>query len=285
VKVAITVAALYYVFKKIDVEEFYQNLLQVNIGWFLLAFLLYNVSKSISALRTSKLYSAFDVFLDKWVNLKLYYIGMFYNLFLPGAIGGDGYKVYLLKQSNKEVKTRLLVSATLLDRLSGMSVLFFLACLFFLFSSFESPFPYVDWIAIALAVLVFPVFYLFVWYLFPVFTKVFGTITLQSFGVQLAQVVGAICLLMGLGIYASFTDYLTLFLISSVVAVLPFTVGGVGARELVFLYGYQYLNIDESKAIAFTILFFIINALTALIGLFFSGKGEFRSDGKGMMVS
>jgi len=31
---------------------------------------------------------------------------MFYNLFLPGGIGGDGYKIYLLnKLSNKSIKS------------------------------------------------------------------------------------------------------------------------------------------------------------------------------------
>ncbi len=59
---------------------------------------------------------------------------------------------------------------------------------------------------------------------------------------------------------------------SSVVAVLPFTIGGVGARELVFLYGYQYLEIDKPTAIAFTILFFASTAITALLGIFYSYK-------------
>jgi glycosyltransferase 2 family protein len=42
-----------------------------------------------------------------WVNIpekhiiQLYLLGIYYNLFLPGGIGGDGYKIYLLKQKIK----------------------------------------------------------------------------------------------------------------------------------------------------------------------------------------
>ena len=36
------------------------------------------------------------VFISEKESLKLYYKGMFYNIMLPGGIGGDGYKGYYL---------------------------------------------------------------------------------------------------------------------------------------------------------------------------------------------
>ncbi len=39
---------------------------------------------------------------------------MFYNLFLPGGIGGDAYKGYVLKKKY-EVKTKSVVSILVLD--------------------------------------------------------------------------------------------------------------------------------------------------------------------------
>lgn len=279
VKLLITAVALYYVFQKIDRKALLDSILSTKIGFYLLAVVAFNISKSFSAFRVWELYKAIGIKLSRWFNLKLYYVGMFYNLFLPGSIGGDGYKVYLLKQGNKETKTKLLVAATLLDRLSGLAILFLLGAVFFLLSSFtkNADLPYAKELVIAGMVLVVPLFYLFIKFIFPSFLKVFGITTVYSLAVQFGQVVTAIFLLYALSINQNFMDYLTLFMVSSVVAVIPFTVGGVGARELVFLYGFQFLAIEKNKAIAFTLLFFSVTAITALIGLLVSFQlGELK---------
>lgn len=74
-------------------------------------------------------------------------------------------------------------------------------------------------------------------------------------------------ILLALGVNAHFTAYLFLFLVSSIAAVIPVTIGGVGARELVYLYGHQYLAIDEKTGVAFTLLFFLITATSSLTGV------------------
>ncbi len=63
-------------------------------------------------------------------------------------------------------------------------------------------------------------------------------------------------LLNSLGVSENLIAYMALFLISSVVAVLPFTIGGVGARELVFVLGHQWFGIEQNTAVAFSLLFF-----------------------------
>ncbi|MEM9340899.1 MAG: lysylphosphatidylglycerol synthase transmembrane domain-containing protein, partial [Bacteroidota bacterium] len=138
VKLLITGVALYYVFQKVDREELLNSIVQTKIAYYLLAILAFNASKIASAFRVLEFYRAIGIYLSRLFNLKLSYVGMFYNLFLPGSIGGDGYKVYLLKQGNNQVKTKLLVAATLLDRLSGLAILFLLGGVFFLLSSFDA---------------------------------------------------------------------------------------------------------------------------------------------------
>ncbi|MEP0712640.1 MAG: lysylphosphatidylglycerol synthase domain-containing protein, partial [Algoriphagus sp.] len=54
--------------------------------------------------------------------------------------------------------------------------------------------------------------------------------------------------------------------LSSIVAVLPLTIGGVGARELVFVYAHTYAGIDEATAVAFSLIFFLITAMVSLTG-------------------
>ncbi|MEM1136358.1 MAG: lysylphosphatidylglycerol synthase transmembrane domain-containing protein, partial [Bacteroidota bacterium] len=237
--------------------------------WLFLSLLAFNFSKIVASFRVKHFYEGSGVFLSNTYNIKLHYLGMFYNLFLPGSIGGDGYKVYLLKK-NHEVKAKHLISGILLDRLNGLAILFLLTCVFVFFSTFTEKISHLNLIVIAGGILVLPIFYIFCKILFPVFNNKFFIALHLSLWVQLLQVVCAICLLFSLGIFENLMDYLTLFEVSSVVAVLPFTAGGVGARELVFLYGTQYLSINEASAVAFTLLYFGLTAITALIGLLFS---------------
>lgn len=61
-----------------------------------------------------------------------------------------------------------------------------------------------------------------------------------------------------------------IFLISSAVAVLPFTLGGISARELVFLYGSNLLVIEMSSAVAVSLIFFVITAVTSPAGIYYA---------------
>src|SRR6476646_11862338 len=60
--------------------------------------------------------------LPEWRNIKLYWMGMFYNLFLPGSISGDAYKVVLLKK-RYDSSYKKTSAAVLLDRFSGLLAL------------------------------------------------------------------------------------------------------------------------------------------------------------------
>jgi glycosyltransferase 2 family protein len=271
-KVTLSVVALWFVLRQIDLHQAKQLLVQIDMAWFVLAFMLFNLSKIVSAFRLNKYFQAIPVLLDWLQNLKLYYVGMFYNLFLPGSIGGDGYKIYLI---NKHYKANIkdLISASLLDRLSGLVALFFLAGILLYFSNHAALLPNLNLIIVLSLALVFPAYYLFSLILFnKKFIHQFWITSYYSLLVQFLQVVCAVCLLLALSVNQFYTDYLALFLISSAVSVLPITVGGVGIREVVFLLGYQYLPIDKTVAVSFSLLFFGITAVSSLIGIAFSVK-------------
>lgn len=272
-KLSITAGAVYLVLRQIDVAQAQALLAKANWGWILLAAGLFNLSKVVSAFRLHALFVATGLRLGHAYNLKLYYVGMFYNLFLPGSIGGDGYKVYLL---NRQYGTRVkdLIAASLLDRISGVAALGFLSGILLLFSSYEPPVRSGDWLIGVGTLLLIPAYYGLCRWLFRKFIPAFWYTNLLSQGVQLLQVVCAVCLLYALSVPGSYVDYTALFLISSVVSVLPFTIGGVGARELVFLLGYQYLDIDKTAAVSFTFLFFAITAVASLVGIPFTWQIE-----------
>lgn len=268
-KLGLTAGALYFVFKKIDFQQVLNTMANTSLIYFMLALVAFNISKIISAYRIKSYYQTINIPLSEVYNIKLLYLGMFYNLFLPGSIGGDGYKIYLLRQQFP-IKTKYIISATLLDRISGLALLLLLTGLFLYFSSFVPPLPYFKVSVVLATLLILPVYYGASKIFFPGFLSKFNVTTHLSFWVQIGQVITAIFLLFAVFVQDHYVDYLTLFMVSSVVAIFPFTIGGVGARELVFLYGFNYLNINLEIAITFTLLFFFITAISSLFGLFFS---------------
>ncbi len=268
IKAGLTVLAVYVVVNKIDVQQTGSILMKAKVFWFIPAFLFFNFSKWISAIRLNTFFKSIGLYLDQFYNLKLYYVGMFYNLFLPGGIGGDGYKVYLLNKYHKK-PVKILIGATLLDRISGLVALLFLALLFCFFVDLTFLGQYINMAILGLTLIIYPVYYLFYRIIFKKFLQSFHRSNLQSLGVQAGQVISAFFLLWALDINVLYLEYLVLFLLSSVVAVLPFTIGGVGARELVFVFGANYLMIDKNTAVAFSILFFLVIVFSSLGGIFF----------------
>lgn len=256
--------ALYIVFRNIDRQQFVHVFFRANPLWLIAGFLLYHFSKILSSFRLNMYFRDSGTVLSEKGNLILYYIGMFYNLFLPGGIGGDGYKVYLL---NRDINTPLKTAfrAVLFDRLSGMVAL---AVLSFLFGWMAFPeIPYRNAALIA-TVLSWPVWYLVNAWLAKDFIPTFWKTSLFSLGVQGIQVMCAWCILASLGVADYTSAYLTVFLVSSLVSVLPISVGGIGIRELVFIAAAGLCPIDKSDAVAFSFLFFLITAMSSLPGGF-----------------
>lgn len=266
-KLAVTIGAIAYVASKIDFARLGSILISADPLWLAGAFVLFNASKILSSVRLNLYYRLLSIPMTQMQNLILYYIGMFYNLFLPGGISGDGYKIYLLHK-RYDSGYKLLTQATLLDRISGLSALLLFAGILFCFSHFAAVYPPLVYAAVAGIIAVIPITYAMTRSVFKPFLPIFSVTTNYAFGVQFLQLLSALCIVYALGVHEYSVDYLTLFLISSVVAVLPISIGGIGLRELTFLYGFEILQGDTSAAVSFSALFFIITLLSSLVGGF-----------------
>ncbi len=269
-KLLLTGLALYLVFRKIDTEQLFQLATSINWLWLIPGVVLFILSKVATAIRLNRYFENIGIHLSEGQNWRLYLIGMFYNLFLPGGIGGDGYKVYLL---NKQFKTpvKKLVQAAFLDRLGGLIAIVFL--LFGLFLMVEVELDFFEssvWNGLMIAglILTIPTFWLVQKFLFKDFLPSFWSGNAWSFAGQIAQLICAWFILMALGIEETILAYQLVFLLSSIVAVLPLTIGGVGARELVFVYAHTYAGIEETAAVAFSLIFFLISAGVSFAGSF-----------------
>lgn len=269
-KIVFSLVLLYFIFTKIQIEDVLDTLKKTEPLFLLMALLLFILSKVFAAFRLNLYFHQLKIFLSQVSNLKLYLLGMFYNLFLPGGIGGDAFKGYIIKKSF-EVKTKKIVSILVLDRLSGLLLLFIYACLLALFMPGEqlAPFKILFAVGILLGIITF-------WALnkkfFPEVLPVFWKSIAYSAVVQAAQLASVFFILKALHIETYLTPYLFIFLISSIVAVLPLTIGGIGSREVVFLYGALWLGLDQNSSVSISMVFFLITALVSLFGIIYHFK-------------
>ena len=269
-KLGFTAGGLYLVFRRIDGPAVGQAVRAAQPGWLLAALLAFIGSKWLAARRLNQFFHRIGVPLSEGDNLRLYWLGMFYNLFLPGGIGGDGYKVYLLHR-RYQAPTRPLLGAVLLDRVSGVAALLVLADVLFVLTPY--PLPYKPALLLLIPVVVV-VYFGVVRRFFRDFAPILTRTSWQALLVQVAQVGCAAGLLLALHAPGAYLPYLLIFLVSSVAAVLPLTIGGVGARELTFLLGAQFLHISLPVAVALSLVFYLLSALTALPGALVSFKAE-----------
>ncbi|WP_373494728.1 lysylphosphatidylglycerol synthase transmembrane domain-containing protein [Aquiflexum sp.] len=259
--------AIYLVYIKLDHERFLLVLKSLDLWYLVPAVVFFVLSKICTALRLNAIFRTIEVFISEKENFRLYAVGMFYNLFLPGGVGGDGYKVVVI---NKFLKTPVknLVQAVLLDRLLGLAaiVVFLLIFSWWIELSLPIIFAFPKDLYLIFSIIVIPAFYLFQWILFRDFIASFLIGMILSFLGQTSQLICTYMILLALGITEGIANYQFVFLISSVATVIPITVGGIGIRELVFIYSEKFVEISVNSAVAFSLVFFMITALVSLSG-------------------
>ncbi|MEM1256943.1 MAG: lysylphosphatidylglycerol synthase transmembrane domain-containing protein [Bacteroidota bacterium] len=265
IKAAVSLLLIYFIFTKIDFQEVLFVLKSADWPWLVAALLLFVLSKVFNAFRLNLYFHAIGVPLTQLSNLKLYLLGMFYNLFLPGGIGGDAYKGYVI-QKKFPVRTKRVVGVLLLDRLSGMLLILIYACVFagLVQIPFFNAMKWLLWTAIPLGTFAFWIInkQLFS-YTLSIFWSSFGYSAL----LQAIQLGATFCIIKALGITGNSLAYLFIFMISSIVSVLPLTIGGIGSREVTFLYGAKWLGLDANTAIGISFVFFLITALVSFFGI------------------
>lgn len=264
-KVIVTFGALYWVTRKIDLSELQSALIHCNWGYLVLAFCSYALSQMIASSRLNSFFKAIKLFLSERYNFRLYQLGLLYNFFLPGGIGGDGYKVYFLKKEHN-IKGRKVLSAVFFDRLSGLWALAIIICALVVFMP-RLAIP--NYITIAAAFMGTASYYFVLHTFFKEFADKFISTHIKALGVQGFQVIAAILILYSLNFEDKFSPYLLIFLASSLVSIIPSIGGGVGLRELVMIYGATYLQINAHTAVLLSLFFYIISLVMATSGIYY----------------
>ena len=264
-QISVTVFFIYYTLSKIGLHKILEVIKSADLLFILFASIVYFLSQIISSERLWFILKENNLIISSKENIKLYMVGIFYNFFIPGGVGGDAYKGVLM---NKKFQWSLkkIYKLLILDRLIGFGVII---CLIIVFSSFILDLEFISEFNIILAPLYALLFFVgrvLVQKIFNneiVYTKAFFI----SHIIQILQFGSIILILISLGVTENYFTFLYIFLISSVLSIFSF--GGIGIREYVFFTLASNTAVGPDIATSVGLIFTFSALLSSVPGLFF----------------
>ncbi len=266
IKIVVTVLCFWYISRKIDFAKALEALQTANWTLLFLAVITYVLSKVVAAYRLNIYFKNIHLRLPHWKNIKLYWLGMFYNLFLPGSISGDAYKVVVL---NKKfgASYKKTSAAVLLDRFGGLLGLGVILSIYGILVFDKWVY---DTILIGGCILGIAALYSVIRKFFKDFLPGFLPTFLWGIVVQAIQVIGVYLILFSLHIPTNHQEWIFIFLSASVISVLPISLGGgLGTREVVFAEGATFFHLDPHVGVIISLLFYLSSVAGAVWGSYF----------------
>lgn len=303
IKIAVSAFILYMLFSRMDMGAFWKTLSSVNPLFVLLAGAIFLSTQLVSTFRWTVILNK-DIPMTYPKALSIYFIGMFFNNFLPTIVGGDLIKgYYLYKESGRGDVS---VASIFLDRYSGFAALMVLTLIALisgwgLVAGTELP-PLILMLigSFAVASLIIWVGPLHSWAM-KILSKVhfYGLnqkidkfykllmsykghrailvkIFIASLFVQSGVILGYFALSKGLGMTVPL-GYFFLFLpLTAAVAMLPISLSGLGLREGAFVFLFTRAGATQEQALTLSLLWV---ALVIVISVF-GGIEYIRMGGK-----
>ena len=264
-QIIVTVFFIYYTLSKIGLNKILEVIKSADLLFILFASIVYFLSQIISSERLWFILKENNLIISSKENIKLYMVGIFYNFFIPGGVGGDAYKGVLM---NKKFQWSLkkIYKLLILDRLIGFGVII---CLIIVFSGFILDLEFIsefNFVLAPLYALLFFVGRVLVQKIFNnevIYTKTFFI----SHIIQILQFGSIILILFSLGVTNNYFTFLYIFLISSVLSIFSF--GGIGIREYVFFTLASNTAVGPDIATSVGLIFTFSALISSVPGLFF----------------
>lgn len=316
IKIVLGLGLIAFLLQKTGIENTFAELSKANL-WYIPACIgVYLVAQFISAYRWKFLAEALDFRVSMRELFDYYLIGMFFNQFLPGAIGGDAVRMFYLAKSAQRKKREALLTL-LAERGVGLVTILLLTCLIALAPSIST----VDW-SITLAELGIklqnPTLANFHWdvvltikalsafgllgYIALLLTPLqswidkfpklallgqaktyWANIPLLIRSIAVSTVVQALMLLIHLLIAQALhldippLQIALIYGIVSLISVLPLTQGGLGVRELSYQLLLAKVGVNPNTGLAFAVYWLAISTVTSLFGGLILLKGHYKA--------
>ena len=303
-KLVVTIVPAYFVCRNIvmdpewSVDDLYR-IFTVNSIWPLLAAVLcLAVSNFTACLQWKLLLERQDVKLKYGHLLKLYYVGLFFNNFMPGNVGGDAKKIYDIRMQGGQDTVGAGLTATFFDRLFGLFfiTLFALAVglLFFMHDEAQRAFMWPSvWIFLgfcalfaslfsrrlgkflcSLMVRIFPAkINSRLVHMFERFQQ-FRSMRLWISISGLSAVTQSLRILVhyfcgiAIGVDLSISWYFYYIPLVAIVSALPISIGGFGPRELLAQSLFARAGVPGLESVVIQLLAYFVSLLLSLFGGF-----------------
>ncbi len=295
VKIGISGTLLAVLLSRVDRESLVRNLTSIDPLLFACVFAMYVGCQWVSAGRWRILLRASGIKISIWRLFSFNMVGMFFNNFLPTAIGGDvvrSYDLYRHTRCGKEA-----VATVFMDRFTGFSALLGVAAVAAFLGHRHIGDPRITWSVISIFLIYGVVMLLLFWErlmrrvvgllgkagLGAVQKKVdgvYGVVSgFRSSPAALVQAIGISIILQILVILAFYVLSLALhlsipiryfFIFSPIIwasSMLP-SLGGLGIREFTGVYFFTKVGVEQSQALGLSFMWTIMLVLLSLVGGF-----------------
>jgi glycosyltransferase 2 family protein len=296
-RLTVTILLVILILNKVDVYLIVQTILSANIGFIMIAILLYYPVQLISSYRWYYLLNKIDKKIPFLSIIRYQMIGQISTFLLPGQISGDLVR-FVGVSSNKSGKLSFAYSI-LMDKMSFLVALAGFASLSMFGSGSISEMSSVHIFAlmvfvVSLGLLFFIGIYRntnFVYKFHRVSNnnfiqnllsnliyegssipklnyKILALLITMSFVIQLINATGSYLIIRSLGTAINFIDWAAINAIVAIILVLPITIAGIGVREGLLVYILSMYHISASQTVAYSMLALLLIVILITIGFF-----------------
>jgi glycosyltransferase 2 family protein len=279
-KLLISAGLIAYFVLQIDLARVVVALRHTRILYLLIGLVLYPLGQVICAVKWQYLANALGIQKDLRPMIRLYFIGMFFNMFLPTSIGGDITRGLYLSPGSTSKRVAFL--SVIAERGTGVLAMMILASVAML-SPVGDPLPY--WLRFGFPV-ASVVIILGLWFL-PLLLK--GTrarlrsliyddlivlwqkprvgfiALIYSVIFHCILVVIHICIARALSLNIRTAYHFITETLASLASLLP-SFSGIGVRDGAYLYLLGRAGIEREYALLFSFIWFLIMAISSCIG-------------------
>ncbi len=281
-RIGISLGLIIWLFSRFNLEGVWHAFERLPISLWIAACAILLVAQILSSLRWWIIARAFQ-FKGAWsAYLGFYFVGMFFNLFLPTGIGGDVFKIHFL---SKGIGRKFAATLTVLgDRYFGLFAMVLIAAGCVLILPDLLPVPFKSGLLIGGGLMILTLLSM------PFISKITkrmnfsmldhvpaSVIHLQKPGTLIpilalsfclqAMGMGAVALMgNGMDIHVQGAFYFAALPMVNIMTMIPITFNGIGVREGALVYFLGLKGVEPEPALALGLLFFSIQVAVSLVG-------------------
>lgn len=296
-KAGLSLVVLGFLFHKVDTGHLWETLSGSSLPIFLLALVLELLNHILGAFRWKVVTDNLGLRIAFGPFVRYYFIGMFFNLFLPSPLGGDVARGFYLAKGRRNGS--IVVASIFIDRFMGLISLLIVSLVasFFFFTRLTGVssgilslvlfLALLGAILLGLSISFWPVLpgkiaslsegVLEGFSLFWRHPKAAGEALGISFLCQFMAIVVHILLGYAIGLEIPTPYYFVFVPVSTALGAIPISLNGLGIREGSYFYFLGLLQVPAGQALGFSLLWFSILLCSGLIGGVIYLSGERRA--------